>query len=1262
MQTPAYLSDHRIRGTAVLPGSFFVAHCAAKGTSFRDVRFNAMRFLTDDDATALTLQEAEGDVRLMVAGSDEALASASSGAADASGAASTHSSNAPGEVSSRTASSNSGQHTQANGSAGSADADEHYDRESLYARLARQGNDYGPAFQTIVSLDRKGDAATARWQAADGLDASARLITLIDACTHAAAIAAGLSTTYYLHGIAGVQFLADAASSTPAPDGVEGADAAAGRTIHAVLRHSSGEGRIVDCRITDIDGNTVIALDGLELRAFADAGQGEGDRLSIAATFTLDPLDDILGFWSRRLALPMALARADFGQVFQPLLSADTVFDEKAQSHTCLVRVADWAPQRQKPATPASEALDTAIGKLDRHLLPDGRTIASLNKYESAYLYQEIYNDLAYRRHGVRVLEGDTVVDIGANIGLFTLFATQEAPNVRVISVEPSPVVLPILKANRALYAPNGFVIEAGASDAIGEARFTAYRNSSVFSSFDADEGADEEAIRQVIRNSLEAMGQDDESLLEEAVEEMIQGRMDAEEFDCPLISVSDIIREHGLERIELLKIDAEKSEDAILSGIDEEHWPLIEQLIIEVHLQGGRSDREVIALLERHGFDVVRDEEELLNDSGLIGLYAARPERFARNAAAGEGPAVRESVDLFVDAAKAHAARSAVALDVVLCPADIRDPVVRELYRDIEGDLAARLADLPKTTVIDWEAYAEHYPVEHAHDALGGSLADMPYTPEWYAATGSALVRRHVSTRRQAAKVMVLDCDNTLWAGVVGEDGVDGVRFEPEHHALHASIRRLIDQGVLFTLASKNALADVRAVFDGRDEMALSWSDVVASRVNWQPKADNLVELASELNLGLDAFVFLDDSPLEVEEMRVRLPEVMTLQMPAEPAAFGRFLDHVWAFDQRTVTAEDERRAAMYREESQRRAYREDAGSIKGFIEGLKLDVQFAPIDDARLERASQMTQRTNQFNFTTVRRSVEELREWLAADAQRGGHVLSVADRFGDYGVTGLVLFEAADDALVVDTFLLSCRVLGRGVEHRVVARLGEIAGESGLAVIRLAHLPTAKNEPARRFMAQLPGETTATGDSTALDLVQAQAAALTHDPLSAVAASEAVAEGASKRPPLPAAPSVDVESIACDLATAAGVADAVRTRARVPRPVLETAFLAPSSDVEKQLATIWGDLLGIDGIGSEDGFFALGGSSLGAVQMVAEVQRSLGLSLSVVDVFDAPTIAGLARAAAGSGKAELESSRQRGAERRAQRPARRPRRERS
>jgi len=1194
----------------VLPGTFFVAACLAEDVALADVRFHAMRTL---GGPLPAIERKDAGRTLVASDVDDALASARA-------------------VDSR-----------AFDMPGTADAatDETLDGEALYARLARQGNDYGESFRTLRSLERSGSTARASWRApADG-EAVMAMVTLLDACAHASAIAAGLSTTYYLDGIARVQ--RDASRSVASGD----------RTIVATLRAENADGCTVDCHIRDADGHVVAFLDGLELRRFAD----DAERLAVAGTFTLDPLDDVATLWSRQLGLPLTLARADYGQVHQPLLAADGAFDDLSQSHTCLVRIGDWAPSRAAPPVPSRERVDAALNGLSRHLMPDGRTVASLNKYETAYLYQEIFNDLAYRRHGVRVLKGDTVIDIGANIGLFTLFASGEAENVRVISVEPSPVVLPILKANIALHAPGGTVIEAGASNAAGTARFTAYRNSSVFSSFDADEGADEEAIRQVIRNSLEAMGQDDERLLEEAVEEMIQGRLDAEEFDCTLVSVSDIIREHGLTRIDLLKIDAEKSEDAILAGIEDAHWALIDQVIIEVHLQGGRSDAHVVELLEGHGFEVVRDEEELLNDSGLIGLYAARPERFTRNAAAGEEPAIRESAELFVDAAKAHAARAATPLDVVLCPADVRDPTVRALHESVEGDLLERLAELPATNVFRWADFAARYPVANAHDTLGGALADMPYTPEWYAATGTAIVRRHVASRRQAAKIVVLDCDNTLWGGVVGEDGVDGVRIGPEHAALHESIRRLIDRGVLFALASKNVVADVRAVFERRDDFALDWSDVVAERVNWQPKADNLLELATELKLGLDAFVFLDDSPLECEELRVRLPEVLTLRMPENPDAFARFLDHVWAFDQRGVTAEDERRAAMYREESRRRTYREDAGSIESFIEGLALEVGFEALDEGQLERASQMSQRTNQFNLTTRRRSVEELRTWLGdGDGVRGGSVLRVADRFGDYGVTGLVLHERDGDALVVDTFLLSCRVLGRGVEHRIVAHLGEVAAREGLASVALDFVPTVKNEPARRFLEKLGGERESRGEAMRIRVPHAEARTFSHDPGDVGAASDAVAKGAHNRPSLPPAPSLEVERIARELASAASIAEAVRDRAHVPRPTLEVAHVVPRSELETRLAVIWGELLGIDGIGVDDGFFDLGGTSLGAVQMVAEVQRSLGLAVSVVDVFEAPTIAGLARAADGGTKgSEVESSRQRGAERRARRAAR-------
>jgi FkbH-like protein len=282
----------------------------------------------------------------------------------------------------------------------------------------------------------------------------------------------------------------------------------------------------------------------------------------------------------------------------------------------------------------------------------------------------------------------------------------------------------------------------------------------------------------------------------------------------------------------------------------------------------------------------------------------------------------------------------------------------------------------------------------------------------------------------------------------------------------LHATLARLTTEGVLVALCSKNDEADVWQVFDTRGDLGLRREHVVAAAINWLPKSQNLRELAGSLNLGLDSFVFIDDNPVECAEVRANCPEVLTIQWPEQPDEAERLLDHVWEFDAVKTTGEDARRTEMYREEFRRREARAGTLTFKEFIDGLALDVDIAPLAADDLRRASQLTLRTNQFNFTTIRRDEAELLALL----DRGRHeirTVRVRDRFGDYGLVGLVIVERIGEMWNLDTFLLSCRVLGRGVEHRVIAEVGSIAAAGGARSVALHVEPTARNHPARAFL---------------------------------------------------------------------------------------------------------------------------------------------------------------------------------------------------
>ena len=211
-------------------------------------------------------------------------------------------------------------------------------------------------------------------------------------------------------------------------------------------------------------------------------------------------------------------------------------------------------------------------------------------------------------------------------------------------------------------------------------------------------------------------------------------------------------------------------------------------------------------------------------------------------------------------------------------------------------------------------------------------------------------------------------------------------------------------------------------------------------------------------MNLGLDAFIFLDDNPVECAKAHAELPEVLTLQVPSDDADIPEFLRHVWAFDRLKTTAEDRQRTQMYLQNVERDRLERQAGSLDEFLAGLQLKTDVAPPMEEEWSRVARLTQRTNQFNFTTIRRTEAEVRRL----SQEGLECLRirVSDRFGDYGLVGLMIFAASSDGLRIDTMLLSCRVLGRGIEHAMLARLGRLAVERGLSWVE-APVPADRQE---------------------------------------------------------------------------------------------------------------------------------------------------------------------------------------------------------
>ncbi len=590
-----------------------------------------------------------------------------------------------------------------------------------------------------------------------------------------------------------------------------------------------------------------------------------------------------------------------------------------------------------------------------------------------------------------------------------------------------------------------------------------------------------------------------------------------------------------------------------------------------------------------------------------------------------------RNARDL-VDAFRAAAARSATPHLLVFCPASptaLVDPSRRSLLQAVEDQIAGALEEVGGVAVIGPRDFAV-YPVETYHDPQRDVLGHIPYTPLFFSALGTVLARRVHTLKAPPYKVIAVDCDNTLWKGVVGEEGIMGIAIPPAFRKLQEFLVGRAAHGFLVCLCSKNEEQDVLDVFEGRPEMPLRRDHLVSWRINWGPKSENLHSLAGELNLGLDSFLFLDDNPVECAEVRANCPEVVTLQLPAEDE-IEHFLDHLWAFDRLEVTSEDRQRTAMYRQDAERSRYRQQSQSLAEFLAGLKLDVRIAEPTPEQVPRVAQLTQRTNQFNFTTIRRTEGEIRR--LAESGRECRVVEVRDRFGDYGLVGAIIFVPGPEALEVDTFLLSCRVLGRGVEHRMLNELGAMARQRGLARVEATLIPTKKNLPACKFLDGVAAEFRQELEGKVLYRLPAEhAAAVSPSPgtVSAETADDPAPTASSPPAPFSARKAAPYERIATALyrpEQVLALLDA-QARERRPRPSLSHPPARPVTETEVVLANLWADLLRYEVVGIHDNYFELGGTSLMAVDLFTRVENQLGVKLPLTSLIEAPTVAELAR----------------------------------
>lgn len=386
------------------------------------------------------------------------------------------------------------------------------------------------------------------------------------------------------------------------------------------------------------------------------------------------------------------------------------------------------------------------------------------------------------------------------------------------------------------------------------------------------------------------------------------------------------------------------------------------------------------------------------------------------------------------------------------------------ERYNDTLFDLAEKH---PNLKVIDLSEFSHHYPTHELVDWKFYFISQMGLNPKlskdfkaWYA-------RKIESIALKRKKCLVLDLDNTLWGGVLGEEGIDGIQIGGDYPGkaflyFQEALLELSKSGVILTICSKNNEQDVLETWEKNPFLVLKKEHFATYRINWIDKATNIKEMAEELNIGLDSLVFVDDNPTERELIKQLLPMVEVPEFPAQPYELPVFFQQLVNdyFKVYSITDEDRKKTQQYKANASRAQEQRNFVDFTDFLRSLNIQITIEQANEFNIQRIAQMTQKTNQFNLTTKRYTDADIRKYIQEDWKIW--CLSVADKFGDNGITGCVMINGSE----IDTLLLSCRILGKGIEHAFLKKILSLLQKEGLGEIKASYLPSLKNKQVSDF----------------------------------------------------------------------------------------------------------------------------------------------------------------------------------------------------
>lgn len=450
--------------------------------------------------------------------------------------------------------------------------------------------------------------------------------------------------------------------------------------------------------------------------------------------------------------------------------------------------------------------------------------------------------------------------------------------------------------------------------------------------------------------------------------------------------------------------------------------------------------------------------------------LYSFEPQAVILAVQSYETAALREWLKIFRERSNAHLILHTVESSVTTARGVLDSQITGgewDATQRLNGELREIAREFRGVYVLDYDALVARYGRESWRDERKWLTMRMPIAAGHLIHLAQEWMRFLHPLTGKIAKVLAVDLDNTLWGGVIGEDGMEGIQLGAEYpgaafQALQRVMLDFYERGILLAVCSKNNPQDALEAIENHPGMLVQRRHLACLKINWAEKPQNLREIAQELNVGLDSIAFVDDNPVERQHVREQAPEVMVIDLPVNPMGYAGALRDAPVFERLSLSEEDAQRGEYYAAERERKELQQSAGSAEEFYRSLQQELEVALVTPMTLVRVAQLTQKTNQFNLTTRRYSEQD----IAAMESKRVYSLRVKDRYMDNGLVGVAIVEDRGEVCEIDTLLLSCRVIGRTVETAFLGRLASEASGRGMRKMAGWFLPTRKNAPARDF----------------------------------------------------------------------------------------------------------------------------------------------------------------------------------------------------